>query len=407
MSNMLFISLLSFACSAAHLAIQRNPGHPGVVHGVIWLLISLGYASVQAEMDVVSTQTIIVLMIGILVFSIGIFVGGKFKDLDLSGSGPSHRYLSIQFVIVLVSAVGLAMLLGKAFEYRPINHDTSWLAWYSSLRSAALSQKGSFGPADYVLNFCFAGVVYLILYSRRESFTPWLWLCIALALGFAIFSTGRTYLVLLGCMILGAAMPQHWRARVALLLLAPILIVAITWLAGRFDSTSGSAFRASVELHAKMYSISAVGSFDYLVNSGFSKTWGSMTFRTPLAVLRALGVPVEVPALIQAYPPTQIPANVYTVFSPYYRDFGLVGVGFFMLLLGSLHGWVFRQLKTGIPIIIVVNALLFYALLMQFFQDQYFSLMSQWIQILGWTYIFNKLQPLPEIAGWGQKADTV
>jgi oligosaccharide repeat unit polymerase len=90
--------------------------------------------------------------------------------------------------------------------------------------------------------------------------------------------------------------------------------------------------------------------------------------------------------------------NVYTVFSPYYRDFGVVGVGLFLGVLGALHGWIFRQLKTGMPIIIVANALLFYALIMQFFQDQYFSLMSQWIQLLGWTYVFNKLQPLPSIA---------
>jgi oligosaccharide repeat unit polymerase len=398
MSNMLLISLLSFICLATHLALERNPGHPGVIHGAIWLLISLGYTSVQTEMDVVSTRTIIVLIIGILVFSIGIFWGGEFKNLNLSKPGSNRRYFPIQFVIVLVSAIGLALLLGKAFEYLPINRGTSWLAWYTSLRSAVSQRNGSFGLAGYGLNFCFAGVAYLILYSRRERFTPWLMLCITLALGFAIFSTGRTYLVLLICMILGTAMPRRWRTRALLLLLVPLLIVMVTWLAGRFDSTSSSALRSSFELHAKMYSISAVGSFDYLVNSNFPQTWGSMTFRTPLAVLQSLGIPVEVPELVQPHPPTRIPANVYTVFSPYYRDFGLIGVGFFMLLLGTLHGWVFRQLKAGIPIIIVANALLFYALFMQFFQDQYFSLMSQWIQILGWTYVFNKLQPLPGTA---------
>jgi oligosaccharide repeat unit polymerase len=124
-----------------------------------------------------------------------------------------------------------------------------------------------------------------------------------------------------------------------------------------------------------------------------------MTFRTPLAVLRFLGAPVEVPEMIQ--PNVTFASyliNVYTVFSPYYRDFGVVGVGLFLGVLGALHGWIFRQLKTGMPIIIVANALLFYALIMQFFQDQYFSLMSQWIQLLGWTYVFNKLQPLPSIA---------
>lgn len=393
MSNMLLISLLSFACVAAHLAIQRNPGHPGVVHGAIWLLVGLGYAGFQAELEVVSTKTIGVLITGILVFSIGSHLGGRLVNWDYSLPRASRQSLHLPSVIVLISVLGFAMLCVKAFEYASFNPDMPLRAWYASLRNAAVGQKGSFGPAGYTLNFCFAGVVYLILYSRRVHHTPWLWLCIPLALGFALLSTGRTYLVLLGCLVLGAAMPQRRHTRVTILLLAPLLIVAVTWLSGRFDVTSGSGFA----LHAKAYSIAAVSSFDYLVNSSLPQTWGSMTFRTPLAVLKAIGVPAEVPDLIQPSPSTRIPSNIYTVFSPYYRDFGLIGVGFFMLLLGSLHGWIFRQLKTGMPIIMVANALLFYALLMQFFQDQYFSLMSQWIQILGWTYLFNKLQPLPGI----------
>jgi len=404
MSNMLLISLISFVCLATHFAIQRNPGHPGVVHGAVWLLIGLGYSGFQADMEVISIKTIGVLMIGILVFSIGAHLGGKFINLDCALPRASRQFFHLPPAIVLISALGFAMLCAKAFEYVPFNPDIPWRAWYASLRSTAVGQgKGSFGPAGYVLNFCFAGVVYLILYSRRVRFTPWLWLCIPLALGFALLSTGRTYLVLLGCLVLGAAMPQRWRTRAIVFFLAPLLIVAVTWLSGRFDVTSGSGF----EQHAKAYSIAAVSSFDYLVNSNLSQTWGSMTFRTPLAVLKAIGIPVEVPDLIQPSPLTRIPSNVYTVFSPYYRDFGVVGVGFFLLLLGTLHGWVFRQLKTGMPIFIVANALLFYALLMQFFQDQYFSLMSQWIQILGWTYVFNKLQPLPGIVGRDWQSATV
>lgn len=433
MSNMLLISLLSFACIAANFAIQRNPGHPGVVHGVVWLLISLGYAALGAELDVVSANTIIVLVIGILGFSIGIHIGGGFRMPAFARSEPDRRVSYFPFVIVFVSALGFGMLCVKAFEYVPINSEMSWRDWYASLRSAVISQgKGSFGPAGYTLNFCFAGVVYLILYSRRERHTQWLWLCIAIALGFSLLSTGRTYIVLLSCLIIGAAMPQRWRTRVAIFLLVPLIIVGATWLSGRLELPSSSTFRSFFELQrkvdsiapvsgvgeylgnlnlpssqtfqsspglqAKMYSIAPLGAFDYLVNSNPPKTLGQMTFRTPLALLRALGIPVEVPDLIQPYALSRIPVNVYTVFSPYYRDFGFVGVGFFMLLLGSLHGWIFRHLNTGSPTIIVANALLFYALLMQFFQDQYFSLMSQWIQILGWTYAFNKIRPLPSLA---------
>lgn len=378
------------------MAIQRNPGHPGVVHGVIWLLIGIGYAGFQADMEVVSTKTIGILITGILVFSIGSHLGGKLRLLDHAFPNGSRQYFHIPPAIVLISAFGFSMLCFKAFEYSSFNSNIPWRDWYASLRSAVIGQKGSFGPAGYVLNFCFAGVVYLILYSRRVRHTPWLWACIAIALGFALLSTGRTHLVLLGCLALGATMPQHRRTLAIIFMLALLLIVSVTWLSGRFDVTSSDGF----QFHVKAYSIAAVSSFDYLVNSNLPQTWGSMTFRTPLAVLRALGIPIEVPDLIQPYPLTRIPStNVYTVLSPYYRDFGVIGVGVFMLILGALHGWVFRLLKTGSPIIIVGNAILFYALLMQFFQDQYFSLMSQWIQILGWTYVFNKLQPLPGICG--------
>lgn len=394
MSNMLLISLFSLVCLCAHLAIQRNPAHPGAVHGGIWLLIGLGYANFQTELEVVSTKTICVLITGILVFSIGSHLGGKLANLHYALPKANRQFFHLPPTIVLISTLGFAMLCVKAFEYASFNSDLPWRAWYASLRDAVVGQKGSFGPSGYALNFCFAGVVYLILYGRRVRQTPWLWPCIALALGFALLSTGRTYLVLLGCLILSATMPQPWRNWAKILIFAPLLIVAITWLSGRFDVTSGSG----LELHAKAYSIAAVSSFDYLINSDLPQTWGIMTFRTPLAVLNAIGIPLGVPDLIQPHPPTRIPSNIYTVFSPYYRDFGVIGVGFFMLLLGTIHGWVFRQLKTGSPMIIVANAILFYALLMQFFQDQYFSLLSQWIQILGWTYVFNKLQPLPDVA---------
>lgn len=399
MSNMLLISVLAFACLVTHLASQRNPGHPGVVHGVIWLLIGLGYAGFQGDLEVISSRTIVVLAVGILLFSMGTLVGGRVEIPTYACLGSSRRYFNLPPVIALVSAMGFTMLCVKALEYVPLNPDTPWRSWYASLRNTVIGHKGSFGLAGYFLNFSFAGVVYLILFGRRGHHTLWLWPCLVLALGFALLSTGRTYLLLLGCMILGAAMPRSWRLRAAILLLAPLLVVAVTWLSGRFDVTSSEGFAQ----HAKMYSIAAVSNFDYLVNSNLPQTWGSMTFRTPFAVLNALGVPVEVPDLVQDYPPTRIHSNVYTVLSPYYRDFGVVGVGLFMLLLGTLHGWVFRQLCTGKPIFIVANAILFYALIMQFFQDQYFSLMSQWIQILGWTYLFNKLQPLPGMPEQGGK----
>lgn len=406
MSNMLLISLLSLACLFFHLFIQRTAVSPGVVHGAIWLLVSLAHVLILGELSAVSTQTLLVLMIGITAFSIGISAGGRIPEFPTSLRDSSAQpFLPVPQLIVLVSAIGLTMMLNTAFEYMPLNAASPWFgsedSWYSGLRyHLNTNRAGSFGVASYVLNFSFAGTVYLVLYARRLYLTAWLWPSLILSLGFAFLSTGRTHIVLLGCMVVAAALPTSTHKRLALALLLPVfggaVFVLVTLMSGRLDTTSIDALFASLtHRHLKGYVLTAVGAFDILVNSGLPATGGAMTFRTPLAVLRFLGAPVSVPDLLQPNVTfASFVVNVYTVFSPYYRDFGLLGVGFFMTILGGLHGWVFQQLRTGLPVFIIANGILFYALLMQFFQDQYFSLMSQWIQILGWTYLFSRLRPL-------------
>ncbi|MCF8150204.1 MAG: oligosaccharide repeat unit polymerase [Sulfuritalea sp.] len=415
MSNMLLISILSFVSLMSHMFVQRNLFSPGVVHGIVWLLVSLGYVTFQGEFNAISPATLYALALGIGAFSVGLHVAARSNQMGSFRSDARTVRFPVPAMIVLVSAIGLGMMLSKVVESMAVGSFTSLVggssSWYSHLRGyVTTTLKGSFGIASYILNFSFAGTAYLILYYRGLHRTQWLWPSMALSLGFALLSTGRTFLLLLGCMILGSAIPTNGGRRVGSVWLLPVVVglplLLATWLSGRLDHVEGgtllprdASLQNALVLHAKLYFLSAVAAFDHLVNLGEPGTGGSNIFRTLLAVLRALGLPVEVPELIQPYVSIPFVTNTYTVFSPYYRDFGLYGVGFFMLLLGSLHGWIFRQLKSVIPIIMVANALLYYALIMQFFQDQYFSLMSQWIQILGWTYLFNKLQPLPSIAG--------
>lgn len=418
MSNMILVALLSLFCLVSHLVIQRSPATPGVAHGALWLLISMGYAFVLGDLSIVSTRTLLVLTIGVAAFSTGIHIGTRLTGRDWQPRESSGKQFPVPMLIVLVSAIGLAMMLNKASEYAMVHFESfngmdlpigqarplfgGYGSWYDGLRAHLNAHRGgSFGAAGYVLNFSFAGTAYLLLHTRRLGATPWLVPSIALSLGFSILSTGRTYLVLLGCIVIAVVMPASRRQRLVLGLAAPLvgglLLILATLMSGRLDITSVDSLLVSLEQsNLKRYALTAVGALDILVNSDLPATAGSMTFRTPFAVLRFLGVQVAVPEMLQPNVTfAGFVVNIYTVFSPYYRDFGLLGVGLFMATLGSLHGWVFRQLKSGLPIFVVANALLFYALLMQFFQDQYFSLMSQWVQILGWTYLFVKLQPLP------------
>lgn len=407
MNAVALLSVAALSCLAVHLAMQRNFAHPGAVHGALWLVISLGYLFFQSELSYLSPQVLAALVLGVVAFSIGIGAGAHFASLKTQ-SPEAIGHVPLPAIIVVISAIGLAMMIFQAIEYvRPwastyTRSDGTIVfvgpvSWLHLLRfELVANHKGALGIGSYVLNFCFAGAAYLILYFRRVRPTLWLWPALALALAFAVVSTGRTFILLLGCIVLGAAMPTNSRRKhmvaATAIFLAPGLFFLLPWMQGRFFFVDKALVASALS-----YFLMPIAAFDHLVNSDLPATWGGLTFRTPLAVLRALGASVQVPDLLQPFVKVPAETNVYTVFSPYYRDFGLVGIAFFMFLLGSLHGWVFRQLKAGLPIIVVANALLFYALLMQFFQDQYFSLMSQWIQILFWIYLFNKLQPLPLI----------
>ena len=408
------LCFLSLLCFSVHGITQRNLSHPGVVHGALWLIVSLGYFFFQSELNHLSPQTIGTLILGIVMFSIGITLGALSPSLTSRSSPSVLGNIPLLAIIVGISAIGLAMMIFKAVEYakaleiwftRPDGSITliGSMSWIQMLRNElVLNHRGSFGTSSYVLNFCFAGVAYVILYFRRVRSTLWLWPLLALALGFAVISTGRTFILLLGCIVLGAVMSTNPRKNYRVIAIAIFsgasAFFILAWMGGRLNLLSGGPAANPFVAGVLQYFLMPMAAFDYLINADLPATWGILTFRTPLAIVKAIGAPITVPDLIQPFVKVPSAINVYTVFSPYYRDFGMAGVATFMLFFGALHGWVFRQLKTGMPIIIVANALLFYALLMQFFQDQYFSLMSQWIQILFWTYLFNKLQPLPLIA---------
>lgn len=406
MNNVLVISLFSFLFVVCHLVVLRNPVAPGVVQGLIWLLVSLAYFLFLGDVNALSANTLIVVTAGISSFSAGALAGTRLPDLKSVRIGSKVINTNIPKLIVLVSAIGVVMMFHKALEYAPINEPISLVQdvgrWFKRLRySLVVDHNGSFGLAGYILNFAFAGTAYLVLYARRTRPTVWLWFSIVLSLGFAILYTGKTHLLLFFCLALSVAVTGTKFNRLAFAFWAScfvvIFLIFTTWLSGRLQTTSfDEALVTLVHHYARGYLIIPLGALDILVNSDLPSSGGSLTFRTPLAVLRFLGAPVSVPdLLLPAVTFASDSVNVYTVVSPYYRDFGVLGVCGFMASLGSLHGWVFNQLKTGMLIIMVGNGILYYALLMQAMQDQYFSLMSQWIQILGWSYLLNWLDPIP------------
>jgi oligosaccharide repeat unit polymerase len=97
--------------------------------------------------------------------------------------------------------------------------------------------------------------------------------------------------------------------------------------------------------------------------------------------------------LIQEYQFVPYATNVYTFYSPYIRDMGLIYAFFILSMIAIVHTWLYKIAQT-VPKARLYYSFLLFPLLLTFFADQYLSLFSFWLQIFLLTeliYFINKL----------------
>ena len=134
-------------------------------------------------------------------------------------------------------------------------------------------------------------------------------------------------------------------------------------------------------------------------NDNKEMAYGKYTFRFFYAVLNSLGFDVEVKSMVEPYVENLNGnvGNVYTIYKWYANDFGLVYAILMQFLVGILHGILYRNsYEKNDYFWIVINALFYYPLVMQFFMDEYVTLLSLWIQyaiigvfLIRFNFIFN------------------
>lgn len=124
----------------------------------------------------------------------------------------------------------------------------------------------------------------------------------------------------------------------------------------------------------------------------FVRYGGANTFRFFMAIFdKIAGTNYALP-LVQQFTSIGpgITTNVYTFYYWYANDFGVVYALFMQFLIGIVHGISYRKMSQMNLLGIYVYCLLIYPLVMQIFQDQYWSLSSSWIQFLILGIIFLK-----------------
>lgn len=368
---------------------------PASINAMIWLAVSLTYQVQGGSLDILRWDAIAVVLLGISTFSVGAVYSERIHfilPLPSRSGGAPRSFLP---ALLGVLTIGLAGNLGKSLEYvhfvDGMNLFGGQNSWYGSLRNTLIADHhGSFGIWSYFLPLSYAAAAYLLCDSGKSA-RRYAIVASLITFGFVFLATGRTFILLFVTVLFVVAAYRGWLNRTrSIALLVPLFLI-VFWvspiIAGR---VSGGGFN-----YFMMYFVAPLANFDWGMHGIFSCcTYGETTFRTIFAVLAKLGFNVPVIELIQPWAETKLSGNVYTVFMPYYRDFGAAGVALFLFFFGALHTWVSKQASLDNPLAVFLNAILFYALVMQFFQDQYFSLLSQWIQMIFWMYLLLWIRPI-------------
>lgn len=84
----------------------------------------------------------------------------------------------------------------------------------------------------------------------------------------------------------------------------------------------------------------------------------------------------------------ELRTNVFTFYDFYSRDYGYLYAIFMQFVVGCLHGIAYKRRQSAMGLFFL--AMLSYSLVMQFFQDQYLSLLSTWLQTIIIAFVIFK-----------------
>ncbi|WP_416434227.1 O-antigen polymerase [Priestia megaterium] len=156
-----------------------------------------------------------------------------------------------------------------------------------------------------------------------------------------------------------------------------------------------SKYDSNLQLLTNQFSLYMSGSLvalERFLETNSEYAYGQNTFRIFSAIFNRIYGDGEVQQLVQntisidGHQGT----NVYTFYQYYAKDFGMVYALVIQFVVGMLHAFLYKMMLSKEPIKIYLFSIMIYPLIMQFFQDQYFSLASTWVQYFIIGLIFFK-----------------
>ncbi len=170
------------------------------------------------------------------------------------------------------------------------------------------------------------------------------------------------------------------------------ILVVVFYLFNLGRAEEGSKYQEEETLldFIAMYVLSPPVAFCQL-GQELTPQFGTNTFEKIYVFLERFGFSdIVVKEKLQEFVWVPIPTNVYTVFQPFFIDFGYKGVAFFSGVYGCLCGWLYRLYKNKNGIGCALYTYAVFALMLQFYQENFFHSLVFLLQFTFFVTLFTQ-----------------
>ena len=381
--------------------INKDVFYPPALFSLLWTAILIIYvifvfANGSAPEYIIDPRCLFVFIAGQVVFCAGSFFATNpalKKQIKVTQPVIKYGFDKYIFAVLLVLLPLYIKSLINIVNSSTYATSSTDINFFIALRYEFTAEGVTLGILEYLVTFSlfgFAIAMYKFNYAdKTEKQTKidklYRFFFYAIVIVYTVLSTGRTYLLVLLCLYIGFRRMKETFTRKTLIrsLLLVVLVFALYAFVlhkggGEFFTLQQNLVNISNTLME--YILGGIYAFNTFIKASPPLDYGENSFRFFIALFHSAGLTdTEPKSVIMPFIYTPILSNVYSVYYVYIKDFwyfGIIILGFF----GYLHTRFYYRAKRDFFNLYMYSVFL-YPLIMSFFQDQYISLLSTWIQI--------------------------
>lgn len=273
----------------------------------------------------------------------------------------------------------MPIMLYKALSFALANGSAADLVY--NLRQQIIDDRYGFslGPLAYLIHVAYVLLIVTIDEDRIDR--PQFWLSLMLCICYFVVTMSKQTFFMIAVSILYVFYVRKKISLKPFIIFGVVFVVLGIFFTNFRLTASGKESAYDFMDLLSMYVVSPIVAFCYDAPNS-AHYFGEYTLKSVNNLLAVFGMGHRNVEMFQEMVAVPIPTNVFTMMSPYFKDFGYVGVGVFSVIEGLFMGGVYKRSESGQNIMRLIYTYILTLLVLQFFDELFFVGMSNFVQIV-------------------------